>query len=563
MVLLGAGVLRLAAFAVFGTLAFAASPSVTVPGLGELKGKYTSLTSDVAVFLGIPFAKAPVGNLRWMPPQPYGAWEGQRDATSYGKSCVGAVGDHQDVGGQDESEDCLFLNVALHTKELSAKRSVLVWLYGGTYDTGKANSFTPELMVGAASQPVVVVTLNYRINTFGFLGSRALAARSPDGSTGNYGLQDQRLALRWVRNHISAFGGKGDDVTIFGESAGGNSVLHHLVQPASFGLYQKAIIESGTYDAGYYLPDAEALYGEIIKKAGCGDDLNCFLNKSSTKVEVAKNAAASTSKLANLHWGPIVDGVSMTGTPQELIAAGKFNNKVPVLIGTNRDEWAAFATGADFVSSYPPQMSEAQFDRLLAYLGHSNIKTVKRLYDPSVYAYPTSLGKYSQWWWMAMRVGTDNGIPFKGFPKGASLGHCSARRVAERFVRGGTPGLYMYNFARPLSGGMVGHGIEIPFVFNMGLLLGISPGNHDLSSAMITYWARFATTGTPSTPDAASSSLPHWPKYEPDGDKASIRFDATFSAANITLQHEFRRAACDFWDSIAATNVSATNVLVV
>merc|ERR1712118_606107 len=119
-------------------------------------------------------------------------------------------------------------------------------------------------------------------------------------------------------------------------------------------------------------------------------------------------------------------------------------------------------------------------------------------------------GKYSQWWWMAMRVATDNGIPFKGFPKGAALGHCSARRITEQLVQGGTPAAYMYSFARPLIGGLAEHGGEIPFVFNMRLALGLSPGNHELASAMINYWTEFANAGAPS-----ARTFVQWPKYEP------------------------------------------------
>lgn len=503
----------------------------------------------MTMFLGIPFAKPPIGNLRWMPPQAFGAWSSPRDATAYGDSCVSGTAFKNGGGDAGSSEDCLFLNVVTKSSSLRgvAKDPVLVWIYGGTYDTGSAQEFTPETMVGAATNPVVVVSLNYRINTFGFLGSRALAARSPDGTTGNFGLQDQRLALKWVRDNILAFGGRGDDVTIFGESAGGNSVLHHLVQPASFGLYTKAIIESGTYDAGYPLADAEALYNSIIEKTGCGTDLDCFLNKTTKEVEVAKNEMASISTLRELHWGPVVDGVSMTGTPQQLIAAGKFNKKVPVLMGSNRDEFSLFIKLIPAIHPmYKSSMNETDFDNLLAFLGKDTIKTVKKVYDPSIYEYPKDLGGYSQWWWTAMRIATDNGIPFKGFPKGVALGHCSARRIAEHLLRGGTPNVYLYNFVRALLGNQVGHGMEIPFVFHDSAELGLGNGNRNLSADMVAYWTRFADVGSPSV-----ANLLQWPSYAPNGDKANMCFDATFSGSHLTIEHGFRSAACDFWDKIA------------
>jgi len=570
MALLGVLAFSVSAMSVFGKTD--ATPSVTVPGLGDLRGKLSSQASEVAVFAGIPFAKPPVGDLRWMPPQPYGAWESPRDATHYRDACVGAKADG--IESKGESEDCLFLNVAARASGLgvTANQSVMLWIYGGTYSVGSAKIYQPEMLVSASAEPVVVVTINYRINIFGFLGSKALSARSPDGSTGNYGLQDQRLALTWVRDHISAFGGHGGDVSIFGESAGGNSVLHHMVQPASFGLYSKAIIESGTYDAGYSLTDAEALYNAISVTAGCAanDIVGCLLKKNSSELEdaVKKGGAPGGpfSKLAYVHWGPIVDGISMTGTPQELVAAGKFNNKVPVLMGTNRDEWSLFITGnltPQLAELWPANMTESQFDHLLASFGEDNIKTIKRLYDPSAYAYPADLGQYNQWWWTGMRVVTDNGIPAAGWPVGPALGHCSARRIAEQLVRGGTPSLYLYNFERTLPGRvLVGHSMEVPFVFNWWPMFAVSPGSRQLSKEMTNYWVRFATSGSPNLPDA-SEALPQWPKYLPGGDKANLNFGASFSKSNITISHSFRGAACDFWDGLAMTGQRHSSVIVV
>mmetsp|Transcript_124535 Transcript_124535/g.278481 ORF Transcript_124535/g.278481 Transcript_124535/m.278481 type:complete len:558 (+) Transcript_124535:57-1730(+) len=551
---------RAAAFLVGSSIALAAgsAPSVTVPGLGELQGRISQSASDVALFAGIPYAKPPVGDLRWRPPQPYGAWESPREAKSYGSPCLGAL-------AMGESEDCLYLNVAARTSGLGgdAKVPVMVWLYGGAFDNGNANTYTPGAMLGASEQPVVIVTFNYRINVFGFLGSKALAARSPDGSTGNYGLQDQRLALQWVRDHISAFGGDGGDVTVFGQSAGGNSILHHMVQPASFGLFKRAIIESGTYESGASLADADKIYNGLLQQAGC-KDVDCLLNMSGKDVEAVKNELFKNSTLELLHWGPVVDGVSTTGTPQKLVAAKKFNSKVPVLMGSVRDEWSIFSniiTGNK--TFYPEKMTEEQFDRLFAYLGEENVKTVKKLYDPSAYPYPVHLGKYTKWWWMADRVGTDNGIPFHGYPESCAFGHCSARRVAKNLLSGGAPAVYMYLFARPLIGNWVGHASEIPFVFHMSPVL-LGTGNRKLSSAMVNYWTRFAVTGNPNpSPGATDDALTEWPRFAPEGDKASLRFDATMWAANITVEHNLRGAACDFWDSLADGGSSSSQLILV
>jgi para-nitrobenzyl esterase len=449
----------------------------------------------------------------------------------------------------------------------------MVWIYGGVYFEGEANTFPPANFVKHSDQPIVVVTFNYRVNVFGFLGAKALAARSPDGTTGNYGIQDQRLAMQWVRSHIAAFGGKQNDVTIFGESSGGNSVLHHLVQPASFGLYDKAIMESGTYDGGYSLKDAEAMYVEISARSGCvKSTLECLLKLSPSKMVWAANETRYSSDLPMLHFGPTVDGVSMVATPQKLIAQGKFNNKVPVLLGSNRDEFAAFVNSPSqtMAKYYPKDMTEVQFDALLAYLGTDGLKTVKRLYDPSAYSYPTGCSirgpiYRSQWWWTAMRIATDNGIPVRGWPIGPALGHCSARRIAHQLLQGGSPSVYMYHFEKVYANSCFSmHGMELPFVWHWSPLLGVAPGNRKLATAMTNYWTHFAASGSPNL-NGTDLGLPHWPAYSfgQDSSKLNLKFDASFSRPIIEVQQNLRGDACDFWDSLAATGRPAPPTILV
>ena len=227
--------------------------TVTVPGLGALHGVYSNRTTGVAGFLGIPYVKAPVGKLRWREPQPPESWDSVRDASRFGNVCPGVPVDALRSLGLpnyvETSEDCIFLNVFAPTATLqnaSAGLPVLVWIHGGGgyYTQDSRGMCAADALVERAVEPVIVVTINYRLGMLGFLGSAALARLESDGSTGNYGLDDQRAALQWVKGHISAFGGNGGAVTIAGQSAGGNSVLMHLAQPASKGLYKKAISES-------------------------------------------------------------------------------------------------------------------------------------------------------------------------------------------------------------------------------------------------------------------------------------------------------------------------------
>lgn len=209
---------------------------------------------------------------------------------------------------------------------------------------------------------------------------------------------------------------------------------------------------------------------------------------------------------------------------------------------------------------YPSDMTEAQFENLIAHLGKDNVQKVKSLYAPSAYAYPADLGDFSQWWWTAMRVATDNGIPMSGWPTGPALGHCSARRIAEQLLTGGTQSVYMYHFEKEVKDGLAFHGMEVPFVFHMRPVLGLSLGKQKLSNDMVNYWARFATTGSPNLHSAARQ-LPHWPTY--GSDKANIRFDASFLSADISIENNLREAACDFWDMLAAKKMQGLQTVIV
>jgi len=234
------------------------------------------------------------------------------------------------------------------------------------------------------------------------------------------------------------------------------------------------------------------------------------------------------------------------------IKDGQFNKGIPVLIGSTLDEVSIFLASDDN-TSYPRNMTEAGFDHVMGHIGAENLRTLKQFYDPSVYEYPSDLGRSSQWWWMAMRVATDNGIPFAGFGKGVALGHCSMRRVAHNLIQGGVPSLHMYSFNKPVLGDMVGHGADVLFTFAMDSISGFPlpqmnlPGYQALSEAMIQYWTSFAIHGEPYQ---RQPGLTQWPEYMLGGDMPNLRFDATWSTTNISLEHGLRQQACDFWDDL-------------
>src|SRR5580704_17045658 len=240
---------------------------------GLVHGKSATGTDE---FLGIPYAAPPVGALRWQPPQAAARWRGVRQATAFAPHCPQPP---SDFGLASTSENCLYLNVyaPAHAATLRGL-PVMVWVHGGSLLVGESDDYNPAALV---RRGVVVVTINYRLGALGFLADAALAGR-PGGPSGDYGLMDQQAALRWVQRNIRGFGGNPGNVTVFGESAGGLSTLAQLASPGARGLFQRAIVESGTYQLTQQpLAAAEAAGKAFAAKAGCA-----------TNTASAKNTAA-------------------------------------------------------------------------------------------------------------------------------------------------------------------------------------------------------------------------------------------------------------------------------
>jgi len=325
--------------AILAAARVAAPPRVTID-TGTLEGLDTA---GVMVFRGIPYAAPPVGELRWKPPQPAKHWSDVRPASQLGHNCI----QHQPYGDIDPfaagvSEDCLYLNVWTSSLPLPASRAprpVLVWIHGGGFWAGfggeERHNAAPLAKKGA-----VVVTLNYRLGPFGFLAHPALARESPHHAAGNYGLLDQIAALQWVQRNIARFGGDPSRVTIFGESAGGFSVGSLIASPLAKGLFQRAILESGTgVGAGVSSRDdarAVALrFADSLHVYGVGPDAAAHLRALSPDTVLA----------ASLHLGPpgapafypVVDGWVLPHPVDSALASGAANI-VPVIAGTNRDE---------------------------------------------------------------------------------------------------------------------------------------------------------------------------------------------------------------------------------
>mmetsp|Transcript_12470 Transcript_12470/g.31923 ORF Transcript_12470/g.31923 Transcript_12470/m.31923 type:complete len:531 (-) Transcript_12470:394-1986(-) len=426
--------------------------ALTIEGLGELSGVEVEAHPTVGFFGGIPYGKAPVDELRWQPPVPHGGWGGVLDASNYGTVCMQPPPRVPDpfIPPLPMTEDCLDINVFAPVAALGKdeKLPVMLWLHGGAYKTGSGNIMMAPFVDNSGGR-VIVVTANYRLGLFGFLASKELQEQSTDGSTGNYGIQDQRLAMQWIKQHISAFGGDGDAVTIFGSSAGGNAVINHLAAPASQGLFRAAIIQSGAYSNGSIpLATATESYDGLLERVRCGD-VECLRGvPAETLVEMDDD-----DDLDALVWEPVVDGVAVVKAPVELIDEGDYNTEVPVIIGSTRDEFAAYLLSEELAPTAKDLCNWLGFLRDIVYdefvkslapnWSDEDRKELDNLYkESSGYPYPADLGpKCINKWWQTARIGTDT-VP--------GLGPCSVAWLAKMLARHGTK-VNAYMFGQPTN----------------------------------------------------------------------------------------------------------------
>ncbi|KAI0039748.1 sterol esterase [Auriscalpium vulgare] len=352
-------------------------------GYGTFQG---NTTGGVTEFLGIPYAKPPLGLLRFAPPQAPVKTSGVRQATTFGAACPQQLSVIPNVlpfqisagpGPASVSEDCLFINVVVPANISSTtKLPVLFWIYGGGFGTGDGSANPGDAIVQRSitlGEPIIYVSSNYRVNAFGFLASKEAKAA---GST-NSGILDQRFAMQWVQSHISAFGGDPSKVTIWGESAGALSVGLHLVidhgNPG--GLFRGAIMESG---GPYTLRDvsaAQPYYDQLVEETGCSkskDTLTCLREAPYNTLLAAINNTPSVFNFTslNLAWQPRIDGSLFTENPQKSVALGQYA-RVPLLAGDCDDEGTVFSlssvnitTNAEFLgylkSNYYPTASPSE-----------------------------------------------------------------------------------------------------------------------------------------------------------------------------------------------------------
>lgn len=467
---------------------------------------------DVYRFLGIPFAKPPTGALRWRPPEPAACVPGVRDASAFGPSCPQVQGD----GGYVGNEDCLTLNV--FAKAGLASAPVLFWIHGGGNTNGASSFAYYDGQQLAARKDVVVVTTNYRLGALGFFTHAQLNAESDAGVSGNYGILDQQAALRWVRDNARAFGGDPAKVMVFGESAGGQNTLIHLVAPGSKGLFSSAIVESG----GFYkvtLADSIRELQPVVGGAGCAgqsDEIACLRGKTA---EQLARVPSEEGPLSNgMHYRPAIDGVHLPGNTLELIKQGR-HHQVPVVIGTNADETSRMVARVSTAAEYEAAVRVQYGPLANAVLGQ---------YPASRFTTPQKA---------LIAVTTD------------ATWTCPARRIARALAANQTQPVFRYFFtwrSPGAVGNVVGatHGLEIPFVFRTfeAFAAGFMPDAAALalSDATQAYWTRLAASG-----DVNGGSELMWPRFPAGGDVA-LELGAPLAVLNGV-----RTADCDFLDGLA------------
>ena len=284
------------------------------------------------VFKGIPFAKPPIGNLRWRAPQPIKKWEGVLQATKFAPGPI--QGGNPPSG---KSEDCLYLNVWTPAKSAKEKVPVLVWIYGGGFGAG-ATSEASYNGKNLAKKGVVLVSIAYRVGQLGFMAHPELSAENSKNTSGNYGLLDMIAGLQWVKDNIAAFGGDPNKVTIFGESAGGIAVSMLCASPLSKGLFNGAISQSG----GSFGPSRATTYpGENMKTLKTAENEGLDYMKTAGVTSIEKLRSIEADKLPAGRGWPIVDGWVIPDDQYKLYEAGKYND-IPILIGYNSDEGVQF-----------------------------------------------------------------------------------------------------------------------------------------------------------------------------------------------------------------------------
>ncbi|KAM6446330.1 neuroligin-4, X-linked isoform 2-T5 [Liasis olivaceus] len=518
---------------------------VVTTNYGKIRGVRTPLPNEilgpVEQYLGVPYASPPTGERRFQPPEPPSSWTGIRNATQFAAVCPQYLDERSLLNDmlpvwftanldtvmtyvQDQNEDCLYLNIYVPTEDdihdQNSKKPVMVYIHGGSYMEGTGNIVDGSILASYGN--VIVVTINYRLGVLGFLSTGDQAAK------GNYGLLDQIQALRWIEENIGSFGGDPKRVTIFGSGAGASCVSLLTLSHYSEGLFQKAIIQSGTALSSWAVNYQPAKYTAILaEKVGCNtldttDLVECFRNKNYKEL-IQQTITPATYHIA---FGPVIDGDVIPDDPQILMEQGEFLN-YDIMLGVNQGEGLKFVDGIvdneEGISPNDFDFSVSNFvDNLYGYPeGKDTLReTIKFMYtdwadkeNPETRR-KTLVALFTDHQWVAPAVAT-----------------------ADLHAQYGSP-TYFYAFYHHCQSEMKpswadsAHGDEVPYVFGIPMIgptelfnCNFSKNDVMLSAVVMTYWTNFAKTGDPNQPVPQDTKFIHtkpnrfeevaWSKYNP------------------------------------------------
>jgi para-nitrobenzyl esterase len=476
---------------------------------GTITGVFAKSNSKIRVYKGIPYAAPPVGRLRWHPPQPAESWAGVKAMDEYGDTCIRPS--KRENERKTMSEDCLNLNIWTPAKDENERLPVMLWIHGGgfTGGSGRLHSGVP-----LSERGIVLVSINYRLGPLGFFAHPLLSQKSESNISGNYGILDMIFALQWIQNNIAQFGGDPDNVTIFGESAGGTAVYILCSSELTKGLFHKAIAESPWVTDGSISPLSSPAYTrESVEATGERITDSLFDDSEVTLEKLYQLDAAELVEKTKqgFRLPAAIDGYVLKENPASLFSKGLQQSR-PFLAGTNTDEGTMFSWGAGkkTVDEYRADFENKYIDfadDILAIYSVVSKDQVKKAVIQSItdvwFAQPTR--------WMVRNMSEIN--------KDA----------------------YLYHFAHQSMGWPAGgssHAAEMPFVFGT-----LDSNKHTssfkkLSKAMITYWTQFAKTGNPN-----DEGTPNWPRYEQATD-LNIRLDT-----DITVEAHYLVKNLDVIDS--------------